>query len=353
MKIRGLARACRLIGKVRRRLSPPPLVLLYHRVADVPTDPQLLSVSPKHFCEHLEVLRHKARVFTFGKLASALYENSLPPASVAVTFDDGYLDNLEHAKPALEAADVPALIYIPTGFVGGKKQFWWDKLEMLLLHPGTLPGWLRLTINGKCHMWNLGEFAAYTETHFERFRYWNVLNDQTPTPRHEVYLALCELLRPLSCEGQEEVLEMVAVSRSDTPRKRIPIMTERSDDPCCVSNEKLQGLADGQLLDFGAHTVTHCALGAAEIERQENEIVCSRKMLEEMLNRRVTSFSYPYGHYTPDSMRIVQDAGFSHAVTTEQRFISSDANCFEIPRVVIRDWDGDTFERKLREWQIG
>src|SRR5207245_11375101 len=130
----------------------------------------------------------RCRVLSYRELLTARRASAVPARAVAITFDDGYLDNLEHAKPALEAAAAPALIYIPTGYVGESRRFWWDELERLLLYPGTLPDVLTLDIAGAAHTWPLGDHAPYGEAEFERFRNWNVLDKTIPTPRHAAYL---------------------------------------------------------------------------------------------------------------------------------------------------------------------
>jgi hypothetical protein len=93
---RALRKIKRWFGK---RSSEGVLVLVYHRVAKTRIDPWSLSVTPEHFAEHLEALRQHAVPLRLQQLSRALAKGTLPGRSVVVTFDDGYADNLYHAKP--------------------------------------------------------------------------------------------------------------------------------------------------------------------------------------------------------------------------------------------------------------
>ena len=67
-----------------------------------------------------------------------------------VTFDDGYADNLWNAKPLLERYDVPAAVFVTTGYAGQDREFWWDELETLLLErAGRCRKRCTLNINGR------------------------------------------------------------------------------------------------------------------------------------------------------------------------------------------------------------
>jgi peptidoglycan/xylan/chitin deacetylase (PgdA/CDA1 family) len=96
--IRGVARIKKVFQRLMSSYVSSALVLLYHRVADLQSDPQLLSVTPKHFAEHLEILGSKAQPLALEQLANTVIQGRIPNRGVVVTFDDGYSDNLRFAK---------------------------------------------------------------------------------------------------------------------------------------------------------------------------------------------------------------------------------------------------------------
>jgi peptidoglycan/xylan/chitin deacetylase (PgdA/CDA1 family) len=124
MKVPG-AKSLRRTGRwLRSRLWPGALILGYHRVADAGSDPRGMCVSPRHFEQHLEVIRRVAFPVTLDELVRGL-PGELPPRALALTFDDGYADVLQRAQPLLELYQLPASVFVVTGCVGSR--FPWDE----------------------------------------------------------------------------------------------------------------------------------------------------------------------------------------------------------------------------------
>jgi peptidoglycan/xylan/chitin deacetylase (PgdA/CDA1 family) len=350
---RGASRSSmeRVTGRVRRAarrfvraLSPSVLVLLYHRVADVPCDPHQLCVTPSHFREHLEVLRAHGALLRLRDLASRVRQGRLPRRGFVVTFDDGYADNLENAVPLLERYDIPATVFVAGECVGREREFWWDELERLLLLPPELPRTLSLSIGGDRHEWNLGD-AAVGAGQASSHRGWHV-GQRDPSDRHAVYHSIYELLRPVPDAERQAILELVR-DWAGAPHE-----VRATHRPLRV--EEVGRLATSRLIEVGAHTLTHPVLGSLHRQAQWAEIRGSKIRLEEMTGRSVTSFAYPYGmrsrDYTAETVAMVREAGFGCACSYLPEPVRRDAEVFELPRPMVRDWDGDEFERRLRAW---
>ncbi len=320
------------------------LILLYHRVAALKSDPWGLAVAPGRFAEHLEVLRRHARPMPLGELSQALRDGGLPDRSVVVTFDDGYADNLHNAKPLLERHDVPATVFVASGFVGHKREFWWDELGRLLLRPGALPDILTLSVDGETHRWELGEAAHYTVEEFRRHRGWRAWNT-SPTPRHGLYISLCDLLRPVSEEERQRKL--------DELRGWVVGAPERRPYHRPLSSGEIGKLHQGGLVEIGAHTVTHPVLSTLPPAAQRREIAKSKASLEQILGRPVTTFAYPYGKphdYTAETVEIVRRDGFGCACSTFSGVVRRSSDRFRLPRVYVRNWDGERLAQRLGKW---
>src|SRR5262249_6249536 len=119
MKTRRLNRWRQAAQQLRSWFGCKALILMYHGVAEVSSAPWSLFATPQHFAEHLEVLRQYARPMRLRRLAQAFGNVSLASRSVVVTFDDGYANNLHNARPLLERYDIPATVFLTTGYLGG------------------------------------------------------------------------------------------------------------------------------------------------------------------------------------------------------------------------------------------
>ncbi|MDI6632241.1 MAG: polysaccharide deacetylase family protein [Bacillota bacterium] len=345
MRLRGTGRLRRAINRFFRRVRPQAVILLYHRVVEVPADPQLLCVKPVHFAAHLAHVRQNYRPVSLTALNEALQQGEVPDRAVVLTFDDGYADNLHHAKPILERYAVPATVFVTAGKIDNRREFWWDELERLLLLPDALPERLELTINGRKYSWTLEGTGGPERFRPERYRYWNITLKDDPTPRHKCYRELCALLRPLTEAARQAVLaELVSLTGADPlgrPEYR-PLTTD-----------EVRALAAGGLVTVGAHTLTHPVLAALPAEEQQREIEESKRRLESILGQPVTSFSYPYGakgDYTPETLAMVRQAGFVCACANFADTVWRGSDPFQLPRFLIRDWDRDEFAEQVRAW---
>jgi len=346
VKIRGIGRIRRGALSLKGRFTRRVVILLYHRVTEFTLDPHLLCVTPEHFAEHLEMLRSQYRVTKLDRLVHAVQEGDLSSRGVVVTFDDGYANNLSNAKPLLERYDVPATVFVTAGYVGGEGEFWWDELDRLLLQPGTLPETLRLSLNGTTYQWELGEVAHYSEDAFRSHFRWNVLEkDNPPSPRQRLYFTLHQLLRPLPKEERKEILdELLAWAGAQTMARP----THRT-----LSPDEVVQLIEGGLIQVGAHTVSHPVLSALPAAAQRAEIQEGKARLEEILGHSVTSFAYPYGSrsdYTSETVTAVREAKFTCACSNFAGVVWRGIDHFQLPRFVVRDWNGEEFSRRLWEW---
>lgn len=345
MRIRGLGRFRQTARWLKSHFTSEVLILLYHRVAELPADPQLLNVTPRHFTEHLEVLRSYGRPMRLQQLIQAMQSGSLPHRAIVITFDDGYADNLYYAKPLLERYNTPATVFVTTGYIGQNREFWWDELERLLLEPGMLPAMLRLHINGRLCQWELGETAHYDEETAQHHRCWNALEKHNPSQRQYIYRTLCQLLRPLPNTERQKALDEL---RTQTRAASMGWLTHRP-----LTSEEVYRLTEGGLVEVGGHTVTHPVLSALPGLTQRSEIEQSKSYLEELLGYPIMSFAYPYGSrsdYTAETVATVQKAGFVCACSNFPGIVRRYTDYFQLPRVVVRDWNGDKFARQLRQW---
>ncbi|HEU4753286.1 MAG TPA: polysaccharide deacetylase family protein, partial [Armatimonadota bacterium] len=134
--------AARARRSLRRALSggtAEVLILCYHRVCDVEINRWGVTVTPRRFEEHLGALKARYPVLALPDAVTALQDGSLRQRAVVLTFDDGYVDNLWHAKPLLERYSAPATVFVAAGYVGDPREFWWNELDRLIYLSPALP----------------------------------------------------------------------------------------------------------------------------------------------------------------------------------------------------------------------
>jgi peptidoglycan/xylan/chitin deacetylase (PgdA/CDA1 family) len=340
--MRGMSSLRRRIRSITNLFVPRAIILLYHRVGELQPDPQLLCVSRNHFAEHLDIIRRLAQPTKLGSLDEVLQRRNRRPA-VVVTFDDGYADNLHNAKPLLERYDVPATVFVTSGYVNAREEFWWDALDKIFLQSANLPRKLDLEINGRPLHWDLRPSPDDEATHRER-RSWNVLRKDNPSTRHDIYRTLQNVFLAPGNSNRELLTTLTRWSGID--------QTARSTHMSLTEPEVVR-LADGGLVEIGAHTVNHPVLSQLPESEQATEISESKAHLEEILGAPVTSFAYPYGgrsHYTDKTVAAVRTAGFKRACSNFSGLVRTGSDPWQLPRFLVRDWSGDEFMSRIKGW---
>jgi peptidoglycan/xylan/chitin deacetylase (PgdA/CDA1 family) len=330
---------------LRQRFTSSALVLVYHRVIELPSDPQLLAVTPHHFAEQLEVLSSNAHVLTMAQLVKAVRGGRVPHRSVVVTFDDGYADNLFNARPLLERYEVPATVFVTSGQVGSSHEFWWDELDRLLLQAGALPPTLSLEIAGVVRRWVLDGAAEYDCTAFHRYCGWHIERRDEPTARQSLYRSVYQLLHGLRTHERARALDELQAWARVRPMGRQSHRALTADELCRLSA--------CDLIEIGSHALTHPVLAELPASAQRTEVQGSKANLEEILGQTVATFAYPHGSATAETVAIVREAGYQSACTTRPDVVWSKTDLLRLPRVGVRNWDGEAFAQMLRYWLDG
>lgn len=330
--------------RLRGRFAPHPVVLCYHRVAALESDPQLLAVDPERFDRQMEILCREAVAVPLRDLVSRLLRGLPLGRRVAVTFDDGYADNLEIAKPILEKYAVPATVFVVAGMVDSRREFWWDELERLLLlsPPPAKP--LDLTIGGHVVTWDppRGEVAEPPRT--DRVA-WTVEEDRDPSPAHTLYRKLVTCFRSASPGAQETAIDRLRdwAGRDETPR-----YTHRT-----MGSDELRRLADGGLVRVGSHGLAHVDFSGLSSVHRRRQMVESKMLLERAAGALVDEFAYPFGTTAelPDNDAAnLAGVGYRLACANVRGTVSTATDPFRLPRFVARDWSAEEFARRLRRW---
>jgi len=309
------------------------VILMYHRIARVDLDPWSMCVAPERFSEQLDAIKRVARPMSLP--------GRLPERAVVVTFDDGYVDNFEQAVPILRQHEVPATFFVSTGNIDTAREFWWDRLETLLLGIGTLPDPLELQLPSETRRWALGEAANYSAADQTADRFTNPWSAE-PGTRLGVFYEVWKTLWPLPEAARAHALDRLAavigVEASPAPSRRT------------LSSDEIRSMGQDTLVEIGAHTVNHPPLSAHDVSEQSEQILNCRDQLQQILGCAVTSFAYPHGKFSPDTIRLLRESGFECAVTTEHKLADRSCDAMQLPRFGVKDVGGNDFLSQLREW---
>lgn len=328
------------LPKIKHFFQNRALVLLYHRINVPMSDPWSLSVSPVLFEKQLQYLKNNYSIISSDELAVQMASGKIRDRSVVLTFDDGYLDNYETARPLLEKHSIPATFFITDSYMDSEQPFWWDELEYVIVHSNQLPSIFSISFNNKNMHFDLsGETVLDDEL---RQKQQNYKAHNPPTLRTELYLALWRLFSPLQKTEQQNLLRQI--------REWAGLTAEETRVGGCMSGMQLQALSENALFTIGGHSKSHLSLDCHSEEVQEVEISENKQFLEDLVEKRVHHFSYPSGKYGDTTVKLLKNNDFHAAFTGDANPVDDKTDHFEIPRCQVNDWGVEKFKRKMEKW---
>jgi peptidoglycan/xylan/chitin deacetylase (PgdA/CDA1 family) len=320
MMPKALRRLKRFID--RRVNGTAPVILMYHRVADILIDPWGLAVHPERFEEQIDVLTRARRVVHLHNLFEAEQSRSSTDKPLAaVTFDDGYHDVYSNARQILRRYDCPMTLFVTTGAIGTAQEFWWDTICRIFLEIEFLPSNLSFEAGGE-------------------IRHWSVPAFDQKSGREEIFYEIWAEVRQRPYDAQMRCVDELGQWAGCSLVAR--------DSHRAMTKEEVRDISDG-LVVIGAHTITHPTLPAHRYEDQYREIAESRRVCEELIDGPVNAFAYPFGDHDDATVSAVREAGFSWACTVNPGIVRPGADPIRLPRLFIGDWDGDEFQKRLAE----
>ena len=300
------------------QVDPPVIVLLYHRVTTLPSDPEMLAVTPDNFRQQMRYLKDNVSLVRFEDD----WVKAVKPA-VCITFDDGYADNALEALPILEEVGVPATFFVSTRTIDTNQAFWWDELERIILEKQNLPSSFTLNDGRSEKTWPTG----------------------TGSERQKFYQDVMQALKNINLENRNDRLSQL--------RHWAGTEEELIDTHRAMTVDELRLLAKSSWVTIGSHTVTHTRLSSLTPAAQVEEIAASKRQLEAWLSRDIKVFSYPFGRrcdYTKYTLVACRKAGFSKSAANFAGQTHRWTDPYQIPRHLVRNWPLDIFTAKLREF---
>jgi peptidoglycan/xylan/chitin deacetylase (PgdA/CDA1 family) len=257
---------------------------------------------------------------------------------VAVTFDDGYADNLHVALPILQHHDIPATFFLTSGLLRDTREFWWDELERLLLRPQSLPPAVQVTVGAASRSFAAGRAAEPCQSSPRLLQSswpWEAARDS----RLGFYYTVWQWLATLGEESRRSALGQI---RSQLEEPEVTRDSHRSLTP-----QETIRLAGAPQIDIGAHSVTHGMLSTQSAGTQRWEMRESKQDLETLIGRPVAGFAYPHGDYGPETLQIVRESGFEFACTVEGGCVARNTEPYRLSRLCASDCSGAELIRQL------
>ena len=281
------------------------IILMYHSITNSKNNNFIdasYAMDIDVFEQQMKYLSKRRNVISMDELSNILAEGETPKrGTVVITFDDGYLDNYELAAPILKKFDLPAIIYLATGYVSQCEPQWIDQLHWIF-QTRTLHS-LNFEKNGSCESFDLRR-------------------------KSELQIAHSKLAsKLLESDKKVRTLLLAEIQKELKSSYKLPQITMSWDDI-------KEMIAKYPNIEIGAHTNGHISLTSMDKISIFEDIDVCKQDIESHLGYYPKHFTYPYGRSNPLVRSIIESMDFkSAAVTDPASLIDKNSDLFFLPRL--------------------
>lgn len=256
------------ILELRARTGAPWFsILTYHRFfaapGNEPFDEGVVDTSAEEFERHVTTVKKHFNVVGVEELCAFVAGGSLPSNAVAITFDDGYLDNCLQALPILLKHDCKAIFFVATSFINERRLYWWDRVAYLIKQSKRE----HVSINYPRHFTiTLADRAVAV---FELLR----------------FIKSCSLIDLEYFLGELSVATGVSWS---------PEVERSFSEQLLMTWDHVRALKQAGM-DVQSHTRSHRILQTLSPSELEGELEGSRRDLQQQLGEAPVALAYPVG----------------------------------------------------------
>ncbi len=283
-------------------------IVMYHGVVAEPLVPFCWHQVPlAAFERQMTWLARHRTVLPLDEALDRLDAGTLPRDAAAITFDDGYRNNLTRAFPVLERHHLPATLFLVTGLRDASARVWVDLL-------------------------------------------WRAIRDTRASRLDAGELGLGELslgdddAKGLAIARVVEALKLLPTSRREAASRRLfealdAATTIRSDeDFALLSDEELRALTASGLVTLAPHTRTHPILSRCDDARIEDEVRGSIDDIAHRTGAPPRVFAYPNGRaidFDDRARAHLRHAGVRHALSTRHGLARQGDDPLALPRIAV------------------
>jgi len=301
----ALARA-----KNRIRADEGAVVLTLHRVLPdrerkTTLSPPGMVMSEQTFASMVRYLAAEHRVFPLDAPRKSVRTDQR--IAIALTFDDGWVDNARYAQPILVRHAMPAAIFLCPEKMGKSLPFWPERL--------------------------LASFRGAIRLRRER-EFLDVIRECAPLSEIKVTAQPDELV---------EVVKQFSVRQRNLLFERLEQLgfgkklDNAAGTDSTMSWEDARRLSESGLL-LGSHTLHHEILTQIPLEETSEELIESRRRLNLEIGQRCFAFAYPNGDWSPEIRELTASAGYAMAFAKQPGVWTAQTDLFTVPRIGL--WEG-------------